>query len=186
MFAATRRSFIGLGRLGSGRQFNLTKMANIHVGETLPEVTVFESSPGNKLAVAEQLHGKKSILIGVPGAFSPGCSSSHVPGYITHLPEFKKLGYENFFVIAVNDPFVTKAWKEDLDAPEEFRFIADSACEFTESLDLQFDASKIFGNERSKRYVLLIDEQGKVSNMFVEPDNVSIKVSAAENVLKNA
>ncbi len=88
------------------------------------------------------------------------------------------------FVVAVNDPFVTKAWAEKLDPEGKsgFRFIADPACKFTKALSLDFDGTAIFGNERSKRYALLVDG-GKVIQKFVEPDNTGIDVSKAEKVL---
>lgn len=76
-----------------------------------------------------------------------------------------------------------KAWKESLEAPEEITFLADLTGDFSEELDLVFNAEPIFGNIRSMRYALLVDEDGKVENMFVEPDNVGILVSKAEEVL---
>jgi Peroxiredoxin len=105
------------------------------------------------------------------------------------LRAFNEKGYTNFFVIAVNDAFVTKAWGEQLlenkVAGDQIRFIADAKGEFTEALDLLFDASKFFGNHRSKRYALLV-EDGKVIKTFVEPDNTSVDVSDAEKVLNDA
>ncbi|KAF6063209.1 Redoxin family protein [Candida albicans] len=130
----------------------------VSIGDKVPATPVFEGSPGNDINLAEETASGKTILIGVPGAFSPACSASHVPGYIKNIRAFNDKGYQRFFVVAVNDPF---------------------------ELDLLFDARKAFGNERSKRYALII-EDGKVVKSFVEPDNTSVDVSAAQKVLEEA
>ncbi|GMM33114.1 hypothetical protein DASC09_004390 [Saccharomycopsis crataegensis] len=163
--------------------FHTSRASLINIGQKLPVTTVFESSPGNKLNLLDAITSK-SIIVGVPGAFSPGCSASHIPGYIANLDKFKQKGIDQVFVVAVNDAFVTNAWKQSLNAPEEMRFIADATGDLTEELDLSFDATAFFGNFRSKRYALVVDNEGKVENLFVEPDNVSVNVSSAENVLK--
>lgn len=160
----------------------------VSIGDKVPATPVFEGSPGNDINLAEETASGKTILIGVPGAFSPACSASHVPGYIKNIRAFNDKGYQRFFVVAVNDPFVTKAWGEQLlesVAGQQIRFFADSTGAFTKELDLLFDARKAFGNERSKRYALII-EDGKVVKSFVEPDNISVDVSAAQKVLEEA
>jgi 2-Cys peroxiredoxin 5 len=130
-----------------------------------------EDSPGNKVNLANELKGK-GVIIGVPAAFSPACSASHIPGFINH-PKLKEAG--QVFVVAVNDPFVTKAWATSLDPTGKsgVRFLGDPSGEFTKALDLSFESSAIFGNDRSKRYALLV-ENGKVKEAFVEPDNIGL------------
>ncbi|RCK60738.1 Peroxiredoxin-5, mitochondrial [Candida viswanathii] len=160
----------------------------VAVGDKIPSTTVYEGSPGNEVDLAKETASGKSIIIGVPGAFSPGCSKSHVPGYIKNVRAFNDKGYQKFFVVAVNDAFVTKAWGDQLlesIAGAQIRFIADPAGAFTKDLDLLFDASKFFGNERSKRYALIV-EDGEIKKTFVEPDNTSVEVSAAPKVLEEA
>lgn len=155
------------------------------VGDAIPTTKVFEGSPGNDVNLAKETEKGKSLLVGVPGAFSPGCSQKHVPGYIKNADEFKNKGIDNIYVLAVNDPFVTKAWGEGLlDDGAQIRFLADSTGEFTRELGLLFDSSKVFGNERSKRYALLI-EDGKIKQTFIEPDNTSVDVSDATKVLSS-
>ncbi|KAJ5662429.1 Redoxin [Penicillium maclennaniae] len=122
----------------------------------------------------------KGVIIGVPAAFSPACSSSHIPGYINH-PKLKEAG--QVFVVAVNDPFHQGlGCLLDPTGKSGVRFLGDPSGEFTKALDLSFDSSAIFGNDRSKRYALLV-ENGKVKQAFVEPDNIGLNVSAAEKVL---
>lgn len=156
------------------------------IGATIPnKITgLREDSPGNKVDFGELVSKGKHIIIGVPAAFSPGCSNKHIPGFVKLYPEFQKKGIQNFWITSVNDPFVTKAWKESLNIPEGMRIIADTKGEFADAGDYLFDSSRIFGNDRSKRYALYI-EDGKVVKEFLEPDFTGVKNSSAENVLKN-
>jgi 2-Cys peroxiredoxin 5 len=102
----------------------------------------------------------------------PSCSNSHIPGYINHK-SLKSAG--DVFVVAVNDPFVTKAWGESLDpsGSSGIRFLGDPTAKFTEALDLAFDGTAIFGGPRSRRYALEV-EDGKVKAIHVEPDNTGL------------
>jgi 2-Cys peroxiredoxin 5 len=79
-----------------------------------------------------------------------------------------------------------QAWKESLlkdNSAGEFRFLADPAGVLTSALDMEFDSEKIFGNKRSKRYALYV-QNGKVKQVFVEPDNTGVAESAAGKVLE--
>ncbi|KUJ14633.1 Redoxin [Mollisia scopiformis] len=176
---ALRRSLFAASR--PTRAFHSSARAFIKVGDKLPNLDVLvENSPGNKVNLSELATGK-ALLIGVPAAFSPSCSNSHIPGYINYK-DLKSAG--DVFVIAVNDPFVTKAWADQLDptGSSGIRFLGDPTAKYTEALDLAFDGSAIFGGPRSKRYALEI-EDGKVKALHVEPDNTGLDVSAAEKVL---
>jgi len=176
---ALRRFALNAAR--PSRSFHSSARAFIKVGDKLPNLDVLvENSPGNKVDLSEFTKGK-ALIIGVPAAFSPSCSNSHVPGYISHK-KLKDAG--NVFVVAVNDPFVTKAWGASLDptGSSGIRFLGDPTAKFTEALDLAFDGTAIFGGPRSKRYALEV-ENGKVKSLHVEPDNTGLDVSAAEKVL---
>ncbi|KZF21862.1 Redoxin [Xylona heveae TC161] len=161
--------------------FHSTTPAAVQVGDKIPDLdALVENSPGNKVNLSKELTGK-GLIIGVPAAFSPACSESHIPGYINHK-SLKEAG--KVFVVAVNDPFVTKAWATSLDPQGQsgIRFLGDPSGQFTDALDLAFDGKAIFGGNRSKRYALVI-EDGKVKEAHVEPDNTGLKVSAADAVL---
>ncbi|KAK2738570.1 hypothetical protein FQN57_006993 [Myotisia sp. PD_48] len=184
MFAATRFRVSSIPRIGrhSAALFHSTRPSLVQPGDSLPDLDVLtEDSPGNKVNLAKELLAGNGIVIGTPGAFTPGCSLSHVPGFINH-PKLKDAG--KVFVVSVNDAFVTKAWSESLDPKKKsgIRFLGDAHGKFTGALDLLFDSTAIFGNNRSKRYALVI-ENGKIKKAFVEPDNTSVDVSKAENVL---
>lgn len=173
--------------LSRGFATSMTRL--VAVGDAIPKVNVYEDSPGNVVDIAEATKEGKSVIIGIPGAFSPACSASHVPGFLKNLRGFNEKGYEKFFVVAVNDPFVTSAFKKELlentVGSNQLKFLADSQGEFSKQLDVLFDATKIFGNPRSARYALLVDN-GKVIKTFIEPDNTSIDVSDAAKVLAEA
>ncbi|QSZ31425.1 hypothetical protein DSL72_000990 [Monilinia vaccinii-corymbosi] len=178
---ATRFAIQRLAAAQAIRAFSTTPRAFITVGDKIPDLdTLVENSPANKINLSELTAGK-ALIIGVPAAFSPSCSNSHIPGYINH-PKLKEAG--NVFVVAVNDPFVTKAWGATLDPTGKsgIRFLGDPTASFTSALDLAFDGTAIFGGPRSKRYALQI-EDGKVKAIHVEPDNTGLDVSAAEKVL---
>ncbi|KAK4192157.1 Redoxin [Podospora australis] len=173
------------------RTFTTTRPAFVKVGDTLPDLEVLqEGSPGTKVNLnKEATKYNNMILIGVPAAFSPSCSAQHVPGFIKH-PKTKD--FDAVAVVSVNDVFVMKAWGEQLDpsgdasamepGASKFRWFADPSGRFTKALDLLWDGSAIFGNERSKRYTIIV-EGGKVKSINVEPDNTGTSVSLAEHVL---
>jgi len=165
------------------RNFHVSTQTSVKVGDSIPSLDgLREGSPGNKVNLSDEIKGK-ALIIGVPGAFSPGCTANHIPPFLKH-PKLKNAG--DVFVIAVNDPFVTKAWGESLD-PEKtsgVRFLGDPQALFTKALELDFDAAPVFGGVRSTRYALII-EDGKVKKAFVEPDRTGVNVSSAENVFEN-
>ncbi|KAJ5297774.1 hypothetical protein PENANT_c012G00797 [Penicillium antarcticum] len=181
MFAA-RRLATNVPRVrAQASLFHSTAPAFVQKGDAIPNLDcLVENSPGNKINLAKEIKNK-GVIIGTPAAFSPACSSTHVPGFMNH-PKLKEAGQA--FVISVNDPFVTKAWADSLDPEGKsgVRFLGDPSGKFTEALDLSFDSAAIFGNDRSKRYALLV-ENGKVKEAFVEPDNTGVNVSTAEKVL---
>ena len=126
----------------------------------------------------------KYIIVGVPGAFTAPCQSQ-MPGYLQNADKFKSAGIQQIYVVAVNDFFVTKAWKEHQDTkPDLVRFISDATGEFTKAMGQLFDASGLLGNHRSKRYTAVV-EDGKVTKLEVEKEAPDVTVTAADAVLKS-
>lgn len=163
---------------------------------TVPALSngIFEDSPSTPINIGEEIAkvGGKTIIIQLPGAFSPACTQTHVPGYISKLKEFKQKGVDQILITAVNDPFVTKAWKDlqlKFNPKTEaipVRIFSDSKGEFAKFGDLLFDGSvKFFGNLRGSRAALLVDNKGTVLKTFDEPDKAGVAETSAENVLKN-
>ncbi|CAF1012087.1 unnamed protein product [Didymodactylos carnosus] len=85
----------------------------IKEGATLPNHTLFEHDAKTKINTKDLFKGKKSILFGVPGAFTPGCSKTHLPGYINQANDFRQLGYDQLVCVTVNDPYVSSAWAKE-------------------------------------------------------------------------
>ncbi|MCJ1441192.1 MAG: hypothetical protein MMC23_001678 [Stictis urceolatum] len=175
------RSFACLPTRLSTRGFHTSAARYVRVGDSIPSAELMENSPGSKVDISKEIGTKKALIIGVPAAFSPSCSETHIPGYIAS-PKLKDAG--KVFVVSVNDPFVMKAWAATLDSGSKsgIRFLADPSATFTKALDLDFDAPAIFGGPRSKRYALVV-EGGKVKEAHVESDNTGLNASVAEKVL---
>ncbi|KAM3413910.1 hypothetical protein BST61_g10583 [Cercospora zeina] len=144
-------------------------------------VELVEGAPDKKVNIANELASGKGLVIGVPAAFSPTCTARHIPEYLSHK-SLKDAG--KVFVVAVNDPFVMKAWAESLDpgAKSGIRFLGDPHSELTKAWDLEFESAKVFGQNRGKRCAI-ITENGKVKSVHLEPDNTGVNESAAEKVL---
>ncbi|KAG0274857.1 Peroxiredoxin-5, mitochondrial [Linnemannia exigua] len=142
------------------------------------------SSPSDTVNPAELFgSAKKAVLIGVPGAFTPGCSKTHVPGYLKHYDELKNKGVELIGCVSVNDAFVMDAWGKDLNVGDKVTMLADPQGKFVKDLGLDFDASGALGGHRAKRFALVL-ENGKITKAFVEPNNTGLSVTLAENLLK--
>ncbi|KAF9163701.1 Peroxiredoxin-5, mitochondrial [Mortierella sp. AD011] len=147
-----------------------------------PAAVLHRSSPADTIKPAEFFGSvNKAILIGVPGAFTPG--KSHVPGYLKHYSELKDKGVDLIACVAVNDAFVMNAWANDLGVGDKITMLADPQGNFVKSLGLDFDASAALGGNRSKRFAIVL-ENGKISRVFVEPNNTGLSVTLAENVVK--
>ncbi|MDC3381795.1 peroxiredoxin [Gammaproteobacteria bacterium] len=128
---------------------------------------------------SEYLADKKVMLVGVPGAFTPTCHVSHLPGYIEHLSSFEAKGYSVVFV-SVNDPFVMKAWSEVSNA-NGIDMIADGNGELTEALELVMDASGFGLGKRCMRFAMAI-ENSVIKSIDVE-EGGALDVSSAESQL---
>ncbi|XP_029170162.1 peroxiredoxin-5, mitochondrial [Nylanderia fulva] len=164
-----------------GRSFYISsqKMV-IAVGDKLPTVDLFENTPADKVNLAQAAAGKKIIIFGVPGAFTPGCSKTHLPGYVAKAGELKLKGISEIFCISVNDPFVMAAWGKEHDATGKIRMLADPKGDFTDAIDLGIDL-QVLGGKRSKRYSMVVDD-GIVKELNVEPDNTGLSCSLADRI----
>lgn len=143
---------------------------------------VKEDNPEKATVQLDQIGGK-FLIVGVPGAFTPPCSS-HVPGYIEHADKFAEKGIKATYIVAVNDAFTTQAWKEKLGSSNpNVHFLADDTGAFTEAAGLAFDAHGLLGNKRSQRYVAVV-ENSIVQQIFIEDKAPDVTVTKADNVLQ--
>ncbi|XP_034943822.1 peroxiredoxin-5, mitochondrial [Chelonus insularis] len=165
----------------SNRGFHLSPRAMvIAIGDKIPSVDLFEDSPSNKVNIRDLTSQKKLIIFGVPGAFTPGCSKTHLPGYIEKAADFKRQGIDEIVCISVNDPFVMSAWGKDQGVEGKVRMLADTNAEFTKAIDVDMNLA-VLGGTRSKRYSMIVDD-GIVKEMNVEPDNTGLSCSLADHI----
>lgn len=156
----------------------------IKVGDALPsDIRLKEMSEGGPkdVTVGEICRGKKIVLFAVPGAFTPTCSTKHLPGFVEYASRIKAKGVDEIVCVSVNDAFVMGAWGENQKAAGKVRMLADGNAEFSKALDLTMDASGFGMGLRSKRYAMIV-EDGKVKELFIEPGG-GLSVSSAESVL---
>ncbi len=155
-------------------------------GQRVPEVT-FRTRDGaawKDVTTKELFAGKKVIVFALPGAFTPTCSSSHVPRYHELAPAFERLGVDSIVCISVNDAFVMDAWSKDQHA-DNIRFIPDGNGEFTDKMGMLVDKRSLGFGPRSWRYSMLV-EDGVVKKQFIEPEKEGdpFEVSDADTMLR--
>lgn len=128
--------------------------------------------------------GKTVVLFSLPGAYTPTCSSAHVPGYNELAPVFKENGVDDIVCVSVNDTFVMNEWQKDQCA-ENITFIPDGNGEFSEKMGMLVDKSAIGFGKRSWRYSMLVKD-GTIEKMFIEAEvpGDPYEVSDAETMMK--
>ncbi|KAK9825361.1 hypothetical protein WJX81_003739 [Elliptochloris bilobata] len=148
-------------------------------GDAVPDVTLQEGTPGDEVKLKDLFAGKKGILFGVPGAFTPGCSKTHLPGYVSKTDALKEAGAEVVACVTVNDAFVAQAWAESAGAVGKVHVLADPHLELTKALDVVLDAEGKLGTKRCKRFsAVIVDNTFKAFN--VEPDGGGLTCSLVE------
>lgn len=155
----------------------------IQAGDKLPSVELYENSPTNKVNLSDLTKGKKVVIFAVPGAFTPGCSKTHLPGYVSKADELKQKGVKEIICISVNDPFVMEAWGKEHKVEGKVRMLADPNATFTKAVDLSTDLPPL-GGTRSKRYSMVV-EDGVVKSINVEPDGTGLTCSLADKINLN-
>jgi glutathione-dependent peroxiredoxin len=154
-------------------------------GHTVPDVQLADMANGEVRAVnsAALLGHGRQVLFALPGAFTPTCSTAHVPGYVSLLNELKSADIDDVICLSVNDPYVMQAWQESEKA-QGIHFVADPFAEFTTAMGMSVDHRESLLGTRSWRYSMLV-EDGTIEKMFIEPEEGDdpFKVSDAETML---
>jgi len=119
------------------------------------------------LTTDDIFRGKKVVLFALPGAFTPTCSSTHLPGYEKHYDDFRKAGVDEVICLSVNDAFVMYQWGRHLGAEKVF-LLPDGSGEFTRKMGMLVKKDNLGFGARSWRYSMLV-EDGEITKMFVEP-----------------
>jgi peroxiredoxin len=161
----------------------------IKVGEQLPDVTLYQFSDGEggcpigpqAFSLRERCRGRRVVIFGLPGAFTPTCSQRHVPGYLEHAHALFKAGVDEILCVAVNDAFVMHAWGKTFANQGEVAMVSDGNAELTDALGLAQDATVRGMGKRSQRYALLA-EDGVVRRIEVDAPG-QLAVSDAQSML---
>lgn len=155
-------------------------------GQRVPKVTFRTRKNGEWVNTdTDKIFKNKTVVVfSLPGAYTPTCSSAHVPGYNEFAPAMRKCGVDEIACVSVNDAFVMSAWQKDQQA-DGLTFIPDGNGEFTEKLGMLVDKSDLGFGKRSWRYSMLV-KNGVIKKMFIEPDKPGdpYEVSDAETMLK--
>lgn len=157
----------------------------ISVGDTLPDATftIMTDDGPAPVALSEITAGKKVVIFGVPGAFTPTCHGNHLPGFLDNLAAFKSKGVEEIAVVAVNDVFVMNQWATVSGGAGKIRYLSDGACRFTKAIGMDVDLSDFGMGVRSKRYSMVV-ENGKVTMLNIEETPKSATKSGAAALLE--
>jgi len=155
----------------------------IKAGDKLPSATLKTmTADGPKDVTTDALFaGKKAILFAVPGAFTPGCSMKHVPGFVRHYDDLKAKGIELIACVSVNDAFVMGAWEKDQKAEGKVMMLADGNGDFAKAMGLTMDGTGYGLGLRSQRYAVLLDN-GVIKQLNVETAP-GVDASSAETML---
>jgi glutaredoxin/glutathione-dependent peroxiredoxin len=158
----------------------------ISVGDNVPKVSGLKVIKGDQKAAdtdSESLFkGRKVALFGLPGAFTPVCTSKHVPGFIEKTSAFKEKGYD-IVCLSVNDSFVMQAWTDTFPKGHKIEMLCDWNCALSDALKLSADLSGAALGKRAVRFSCLI-ENGKVKTLNVEKSPADHDVTSATELLK--
>ncbi len=156
----------------------------IKVGDKIPSVSLkYMNKDGMQTATTDELFkGKKVVLFGLPGAFTPTCSAKHLPGFVTNSADIKGKGIDLIACLSVNDAFVMDAWGKAQNAGDKVLMLADGNAEFAEATGLTMDGTGYGMGKRTNRWAMVIDD-GKVKTLNIEAPG-AFEVSSAEAIMK--
>jgi glutaredoxin-like protein len=157
----------------------------LKAGDHVPAVTlrVRDGTRWIETSTAEIFEGRNVIVFSLPGAFTPTCSSMHLPRYEELVPVFEKLGIDEVVCVSVNDPFVMEEWGRN-ESVDKVRLLPDGNAAFTRGMGMLVDKRDLNFGARSWRYSMLVRD-GVIDKMFVEPDKPGdpFEVSDADTML---
>ena len=152
------------------------------INDQIPDCEVFQLIDGNpkKFQINDFFKDNKSILLGMPGAFTSVCSNKHLPSYKNNIDKIRSKGVDNVFCISVNDPYVMDAWGKSQNIEGKIILLSDVKAEFTKKIGADFNWRG--WALRSERYTMLIDE-GVVKKLVVEEGKCEL--TSAEKFLES-
>ena len=147
------------------------------------EVFILENGEPVKKNIENFLKNKKTVIFGLPGAYTSVCSAKHLPGYVKNSEKYKEKGVDQIICMSVNDPFVMNAWGKENNVGDKIIMMGDPFLNFTKAIGAEVDKSVRGLGIRSNRYTMLVDNL-KIIKIQEEKDTGSCEISAAENFLK--
>ena len=158
----------------------------LKAGDRIPEATftIMGAKGPEPVKASDYFKNRKVLLFSVPGAFTPTCHKTHLPGFVAKAEEIKKKGVAAIAVVAVNDCFVLDAWLDSTGAKGKVEALADGSGEFAKATGTELDLKGHGLGVRSKRYAALVAD-GVVMWIHVEDDSGKATVSSAEAALKH-
>jgi peroxiredoxin len=155
-------------------------------GDRIPGVTFRTRQDGSWKAVTtdELFDNKRVVLFALPGAFTPTCSSTHVPGFLEKNEDVRAQGVDDIYCLSVNDSFVMNAWAKEQGIDDEIKMVPDGNGEFSDKMGQLVDKADLGFGKRSWRYAMVVDN-GTIEKMFVEPEKPGdpFEVSDVDTVL---
>jgi len=158
----------------------------IKVGDKIPSGNfgTMKSDGPSSISTDEVFKGKRVVLFSVPGAFTPTCSKTHLPGFVQNATALRAKGIDTLACLAVNDVFVMDAWSKGAGADGKVLMLADGNATFTKALGLELDASGFGMGTRGQRFAL-VAKDGVVEKLMVEPSAGQCTVSGGESILSS-
>ena len=147
------------------------------------EVFILENGEPVKKNIENFLKNKKTVIFGLPGAYTSVCSAKHLPGYVKNSETYKEKGVDQIICMSVNDPFVMNAWGKENNVGDKIIMMGDPFLNFTKAIGAEVDKSGRGLGIRSNRYTMLVDNL-KIIKIQEEKDTGSCEISAAENFLE--
>jgi len=156
----------------------------IKVGDRLPKATFTVMTADGPAAKStdDLFKGKKVVLVGVPGAFTPTCHKNHLPGFIENEKAIKAKGVDDIAIIATNDVFVMNAWAKDTKSEGKITFLADGSAAFAKATGLDLDLNERGMGMRNKRFSMIV-EDGVVRTLNIE-EGPGAEKSGAKTMLE--
>ena len=157
----------------------------IKENEIIPssEVFILENGEPIQKNIQSFLKNKKSVIFGLPGAYTSVCSAKHLPGYVKNSEKYKEKGIDQIICMSVNDPFVMNAWGKENNVGDKIIMMGDPFLNFTKAVGAEVDKSGRGLGIRSNRYTMLVDNL-KIIKIKEEKDTGSCEISSAENFLE--
>jgi peroxiredoxin len=158
----------------------------LSVGDRIPETDLFVPGEGGgpqKLPSNELFAGRKVVLVGMPGAFTPTCHRNHLPGFLENAEAISAKGIDEIVILSTNDTFVLNAWAETTGGKNKVRFVSDGNAELVQKIGLSNDSTARGMGIRSKRFAMIVDD-GVVTELLLEDQPGQAVISSAARILE--